>query len=677
MSSDKKRQPTDPLELESYLERLEAYQDSLDPEVERLVDSLGRWQFDSELQPRSAFVDELAHELQVKGRGTAARKTKRKPLRSMARLLAAAAAVAAVVFLLVYAGGLFAPPEPEPAVSERALAGQSYTFYLYDSFVATKLVPLDPQTLNDQPDGETLEPGGIFSTDGSTQVDIEYPEGRDVNSPNLNPADIWIVVRDLQSRAERSRFHPPVIGLISALSENGGRLVIKPYPPSSIAEWYVVDTTNGQLLVHIKDDSNSCSQELFDLTVQKRIYCVADPDIPEADGPEPMRFVVYDINSGTKTDEIEVPEALLGRWDTRRGTLTVWKFLTPAVVLSPDGHQIAVVHADADKITLIDTQNLTVERTFSLSRRRSLMDLFTPRIVYAKGEQEGTIRQAVFSPRGRYLYIFTQEVWLVTGDAPTQRGLRLVDLEQETIVAEALPEYQVQWVQPAPDGTVYVFGTTDERLLPYEIRASSPSTLWRLDGLTLEILAARVFAGYRAGRLVPALTLPRPALTHTPSSSSICPISPTEQIWSGTGPVAGEFPVWMTSRGQQSVTFLSADPSKPEQVSEGVRSRALLLVDEDVTGDLVITGRQLDGPGQVYFFHREGDDTWKPQQVILDAHTSVIHEKPSGRVQHFIAWGVTNPGCYQLTFTLAEYTVPIVVEVIEVPASTPTPTSHQ
>ena len=69
-------------------------------------------------------------------------------------------------------------------------------------------------------------------------------------------------------------------------------------------------------------------------------------------------------------------------------------------------------------------------------------------------------------------------------------------------MAEALPESQIQWVRPAPDGTIYVFGTTDRRLLPYEIRSTSPSMLWRLDGRTLEILAERAFTGYRQGWIV-------------------------------------------------------------------------------------------------------------------------------------------------------------------------------
>jgi hypothetical protein len=185
-------------------------------------------------------------------------------------------------------------------------------------------------------------------------------------------------------------------------------------------------------------------------------------------------------------------------------------FIEPAVALSPDGQRLAIVHADADRITLVDARSLTVEKTFSLGHSMGILDWFgfapTP-ASHADGEMQGTIRHGVFNVDGRHLYVFSQEVWLEPAAVPTTsgtRGLWLVDLAQERVVAEALPEYQIQWVQPAPDGTVYVFGTTDETLGPYEVRASSTSMLWRLDALTLEILAAREFTGYQGGRLVAA-----------------------------------------------------------------------------------------------------------------------------------------------------------------------------
>ena len=111
-------------------------------------------------------------------------------------------------------------------------------------------------------------------------------------------------------------------------------------------------------------------------------------------------------------------------------------------------------------------------------------------------------------------------------DTPTERGLRLVDLERGAVVAEALPAYQIQWVRPAPDGSVYVFGTTEADLGPYEIRLQLPSLLWRLEAQTLAILAERQFTGYRYGHIVPVAAA---ETAHETSSTAVlapdCPVT--------------------------------------------------------------------------------------------------------------------------------------------------------
>lgn len=389
---------------------------------------------------------------------------------------------------------------------------QPYTFYLgtwTETNDDNKLIPLDPQTLEDQSGGTTLELG-TFSADGSTQVVVEYSEGRSVNSPNLDPEEVWIVVYDVPGGTERGRFHPPASGLIYDLSEDGGRLLLQPFPfppgyyPPPV-EWYVIDTTSGEPVTHIKDGDNACYRQnaTFDPAGQ-RIFCVVDPDLDKSDKPQPMRIVAYDVESGLKSEELELPQILVGGSVSGRNDQALWEFLEPAISLSPDGHRLAVVHADADKITLIDADNLSVEKTVSLHDDTALWDWFglMPAIAHAKGKAQGTIRQTAFSADGQYLYVFTQEIWVEPEDAPAERGLWLVDLERERFVESALPDYQIQWLRPAPDGTVYAFGTTEERLLPYEIRRTSPSRLWRLDGLSLEILAEREFTGYRGGWLV-------------------------------------------------------------------------------------------------------------------------------------------------------------------------------
>lgn len=383
-----------------------------------------------------------------------------------------------------------------------------YTFYLGDWSrweAEERLVPLEPETLAELPEGKPVRQA-ILSADGSTGVEIAYPEGR----ANRDPEDIWIIIYDIESGAERNRFHPPAPGIVVDLSPDGGQLLFQPepaptapYPP--VAAWYLLDTNNGEQLAHIQDADNACFRQraYFDPAAQ-RIYCVVDPALTEAEGMEPVQLVAYDVESGDIIAETVLPKVLIGDLQNESDGQPVRAFLEPAVALSPDGRQMVIVHADAEMITLLDAQSLTVASTISLNRSSDLGDWFglRPASALAKGPAEGIIRQAVFSAEGQFLYVFSQELWVEAEDAPTARGLWLVDLERERFVAEALLAYQIQWVRPAPDGTAYVFGTTDEDLLPFEIRMTSPSMLWRLDGHTLAVLAERPFTGYRYGRLV-------------------------------------------------------------------------------------------------------------------------------------------------------------------------------
>jgi hypothetical protein len=285
---------------------------------------------------------------------------------------------------------------------------------------------------------------------------------------------------------------------------------------------------------------------------------------------------------------------------------SVEEFFEPAMTLSPDGQRLAVIHAAADNITVLGAHNLEVEKTFSFGPPDNLWDLlgFAPALAYAKLDMQGTIRQAAFSTNGRYLYVFSQEIWVRSEDAPTERGLQLVDLEQEGIVTEALPEYQIQWVEPAPDGTIYAFGTTEDNLGPREIRFDSPSVLWRLDGLTLEILAERPFTGYQYGRLVNG-TIGEVAnmqysdcpVTQPPETAFIPP-----RPWPAQPPGHGRF--WF---GHDGLWTALPDGGSWRQLALGEKFwwwSKEFDVAEDTTPDLTVTARNL-GDKTVTFQARE------------------------------------------------------------------------
>lgn len=103
---------TDPRKLETYLERAEAYGGGLEPEVERLVEALQEWPHEAQLQPRTAFVTEVAEQLHHH----AARS--RTMQSSTSRILAGAlGAVALVVFGFIVIA-LFSRGEDELPVAE-------------------------------------------------------------------------------------------------------------------------------------------------------------------------------------------------------------------------------------------------------------------------------------------------------------------------------------------------------------------------------------------------------------------------------------------------------------------------------------------------------------------------------------------------------------------------------
>ena len=415
---------------------------------------------------------------------------------------------------------------PATATDSVAADPRPYTVYVADGFLGEVFVPVDPATLADRPDGRPLA-APLVSADGAIGVDTEMTAGWG----SADPETIWIIVYDLTDGTERARFHPPAAGLVTGLSADGSRLLLQPFPPPHLTypppvDYYALDAADGAVVGHVRDAEGACYRQyaLFD-PAGAGLYCMVDPALRNGAGENSVldlsqlciayypinrsRAVPADDTAPTEPaagravcatveteflprNSVSVGDVLIGQ----RGVRGQVELIEPAVALSPDGHTLAVVDAEKDAVTLIDAATLTVEAEFFLQNSASAGT------VYAKGFAGGTLRQAVFSADSRYLYVYTHELKM-TGDEPpsAERGLWVVDLARRQVAGRALPDYQIQWVLPAPDGSVYAFGATTADLGPYEIRDDSPSMLWRLDGRTLVVLAARSFTGYRGGRL--------------------------------------------------------------------------------------------------------------------------------------------------------------------------------
>jgi hypothetical protein len=122
---------TDARKLETYLERKEAYEGGLDPEVERLVDALQQWQVEARLQPRPGFINEVAQQLYEQARYEPA--TVRRLWSGVWRRLldggvAAAAALIAITLFAVWffsLPGMGQGPAARPEIPVDSPAGEA------------------------------------------------------------------------------------------------------------------------------------------------------------------------------------------------------------------------------------------------------------------------------------------------------------------------------------------------------------------------------------------------------------------------------------------------------------------------------------------------------------------------------------------------------------------------
>ncbi len=389
-----------------------------------------------------------------------------------------------------------------PATTEEAVAQPTdYTLFLNDSFLGDEFYPLDRETLNAIEETPSPRPGFYTTSDG-VSIELQYDKGPQVR----DAGQIWIVVTNHRSGEELARFNPPEPGFISGFSADGSKLFWQPdlpydaYPPP--IDWLVLDAEDGQVLAHIEDETNACFRQWALFSPDGRfVYCAVDPALEDLNQPAPLRIAVYDVAGESLAAEVEVPNVRIGGEPATHDDVQIYEFLEPALLLSPDRTYLTVYDAAEETITLINTTDLAIEESFSLNNSVAFLDLFS-NVAQAKGMMDGVIGNGKYSLDGSQLYLFNQVLRPNPEDPPGDQGLRLVDIEKKSVLAEALTDYLVQWLYPAPDGTLFVFGSAAEHMMPFEIRDDVPSTLWRLDGQTLEVLAQRDFDGYRAGRII-------------------------------------------------------------------------------------------------------------------------------------------------------------------------------
>jgi len=172
-----------------------------------------------------------------------------------------------------------------------------------------------------------------------------------------------------------------------------------------------------------------------------------------------------------------------------------WYF-QPGVVFDPNRATLYLVHGDADKLTTVDFAHHKVS-TVNVHLKTSWLDQFlalTADVAYAKG-MDGTTKQAVISPDGKFLYVsgstetVTQQGnssnWDIT-DTPI--GLQVIATDDGTLVDQITSE--ANSLTRSPDGRqVFLSGWKQNNSygMPwtdvYDI--SSRSVIKHLDGVYL------------------------------------------------------------------------------------------------------------------------------------------------------------------------------------------------
>lgn len=417
--------------------------------------------------------------------------------------------VASAFLLLLAAAALVLFQQSE---SGGSIAAQpAATLYISTGALPQHLTRLDRSTLDDlHGGGINLDTAGdwTLSADGSTLAKIGIlPYG----CPHAATEGQMILVRDVQSGAVRSCFHAAGGAGFPQLSRDGSRLVVLTRPMGA-PEWQVFDAAHGRLLVTVKaNQQDGLTPPLIDAKAQ-RLYWLSAPGPSGAQGPGPIQIFAYDLTTGAETGRLMLPDALAGVWQTgtEQGGYPLMAQLIPGVALSPDGRQLAIVRADKDAVTLIDTAHLTVERQLTLTTPTSLLDRlrrllpFAPSTAEAKG-MDGRALDAAYAPDGQRLYIFGEAGSVDSSGRPTFNGLglRLLDLRTGSVVAQALNGEFFGLVLPAPDGrSLYVTGSASEGGSEF---APGPSYLLaRLDASSLAVKATRSFPSSRTVLLMPS-----------------------------------------------------------------------------------------------------------------------------------------------------------------------------
>jgi hypothetical protein len=434
------------------------------------------------------------------------------------RRLAAALGGVLLLAVAVSAGWLLWRPAPAPPALYAASANNDY------GAGAGRLRRLDPVTLDEAPvggglirlSGDPIEQEWVrfaqlpplVAGDGALWVKVEVTAKQPATA-----ADYTIVLREGPFGREKARLRPPVPLAHLMLSRDGRRLVALTWPGGETGDggwrplihwqrWWVLDTATG-LLRYAVDGAPPAGMVVTAWLSADGLFLhrLEAPGLPAPHGPSssqwpalrPPRLVTLDVATGLAVGQVELTEALAGA--TASGE---HRWFWPGAAVTDDGRRLAVVHADAPRVTLVDVTRLAVAETFAFTRAAHLPSPDQRwRSLTDPSEVRG-LRRARFAPDGRHLYLWGWGDDSTEADGPDMQflGLGRLDLQGRQLVAEGFVGQPFDDLVPARDGGgVYLLQTRGMTgRWPWLITIDP--YLRRLDAHTLEVQAQRWLPGH-------------------------------------------------------------------------------------------------------------------------------------------------------------------------------------
>lgn len=238
------------------------------------------------------------------------------------------------------------------------------------------------------------------------------------------------------------------VGVV-AFSPDGGRLALAHHTyrrelGKALDTLALIDTGTGKVLLKRELEFNPSLVAFSQDGSRLVVYGQSPGAVPGYMKPGPVRLLLLDAATLETVWDQPLANILSGIWceaNCNGGhNEQEYAFWTPAVVPSHDRGKLYIVHADEDKLTVVDLEARKVS-TMEVREARSLLEellSLTASSAEAKGGQNGVERQAVLSSDGTKLYVVGRKMDAKRGwvaDEPL--ALRVINVENGQIVASS------------------------------------------------------------------------------------------------------------------------------------------------------------------------------------------------------------------------------------------------